>query len=148
MSVDTLILVAHRAGARLLTRARRNAPLALLEEIPHPEGRLREHDLDSDAGGRVFDRQGGHRHAVAPEHSATEHEAENFARTLADRLRDARVRGECGRIVLVADARSLGRIRAALDDVTSALVTQSIDKDLAMLATPELIATLEENLED
>lgn len=148
MSADTLVLVAHRAGARLLTRIRRGAPLALLEEIPHPEGRLREHDLDADAGGRVFDRQGGQRHAVAPEHSATEHMAEVFAGALAERLRDARLRGECGRIVLVADPRSLGRIRAALDDATAALVTKSIDKDLAMLATAELIATLEENLEE
>lgn len=146
MSADTLVLVAHRAGARLLTRVRPGTPLSLLEDMPHPEGRLREHDLDADVGGRAFDRHGEQRHTMTAEHSSTEHVAEMFAHTLANRLRRARMRGECDHIVLVADPRSLGRIRAALDHATAALVTRSIDKDLAVMGTTQLIATLEESL--
>lgn len=132
------ILVAHRAGARLFEQSGRGQPLRLVESIDHPEGRLRKHDLDADTGGRAFDRMGEHRHAVEPEHSATEHLAESFAKSLAVRLRQGREAGAFDQAVVVADPRSLGLIRGALDSFTAAVVERTLDKDLGNLPDDEV----------
>lgn len=146
MSQNTWILVAHRAGARLYSRAAPDHGLRLEARIDHPEGRLRNRDLDADTGGRTFDRQGGHRHAMESEHSPVEHVTDQFVKVLADKLRDGRIANHYAHLVLVAGPKLLGKLRDALDDPTAAKVVQSLDRDFGELTDPEVERHLEEAL--
>lgn len=136
------ILVAHRSGARLFSSAGAQAPLTLIDDIEHPEGRLRDGDIDADRPGRAHDRHGDQRHGMSREESPTEHLAAGFARELAARLRAARLEKQFDTLVLVAGPAFLGRLRAALDEHTAASVKASLDKDLGDLPAHDLIEHL------
>ncbi|MBI2801140.1 MAG: host attachment protein [Gammaproteobacteria bacterium] len=112
MPHTTWILVAHRAGARLYSQSGKHQPLHLVENIPHPEGRLRNRDLDSDAGGRSFDRFGPQRHALSPKEAPIDHVTDLFAKELANKLHSGRANGNCEQIILVAGPRLLGKLRS------------------------------------
>lgn len=60
-------------------------------------------------------------------------EEERFARNLAGRLSDMVQKGRFGSLVLIADPRSLGAIRAASDDRLRAVIVAEMDKDLTNL---------------
>ena len=126
----TWILIAHRGGARVYAQRGRRRDLELIEEFEHPEGRLKNREIDSDRPGRSFDSRGVGRHAYDKEQEPTEHVAERFARQLATLLDQGRMREHYARLVLVAEPRFLGNLRAALNPATAALVTATIDKDL------------------
>lgn len=142
----TWILVAHRSGARVLAQEARGKPLQLIEDLPHPEGRLRDGDINADRPGRAFDIVGAGRHAMGKEQSPTERVAERFAKTLAERLRQGRIENRYDALVLVAEPRFLGELRAALDAPTAALVRATLDKDLGGVETRELAAHLKDVL--
>lgn len=135
---STWILVAHRAGARLFETGDPVHGLRLVRAIEHPDGRKRNFDINSDRPGRSFARVGGARHAMGKDHSPTEQVALRFARRLADLLEKARVRNRFGQLVLVAEPRFLGEIRAALSAPALALVVAEIDKDLCGVAQRDL----------
>ncbi|MBX3275257.1 MAG: host attachment protein [Sandaracinaceae bacterium] len=123
----TWILTAHRAGAHLYESRGAGSDWQLVEDVPHPEGRLKDGEIDTDRPGHVIDR---HRpHAMEREQSATDRLADDFARELADRLSRARAESRFGRLVLVAAPRFLGRLRDALDGPTQATVAASLAKD-------------------
>lgn len=127
----TWILLAHRAGARVLEHLGPGKGLQPVEEIPHPAGRLKNQDFDADKPGRAFDSHGTGRHAMEREHSPVEQAAMAFARQLADHLDRARATGRYERLVLVAEPRFLGWLREALRPETAQRVIASVDKDLA-----------------
>ena len=56
--------------------------------------------------------------------------AEQFAKQLSTILDDGRNRRRFMRLVLVAEPRFLGNLRAALNSSTAALITAILDKDL------------------
>jgi protein required for attachment to host cells len=134
----TWILVAHRSGARLFENLGPGKGLTLLETIDHPEGRLRSGEINSDKPGRAFDSFGGARHSMSKEHDPTEQVAMQFARRLAELLDKGRTRNQYTRLVLVADPRFLGDLRAALPPPTAALVSATVDKDLASASVHDL----------
>lgn len=70
--------------------------------------------------------------------SAHDHAAKAFAHTLADKLDKARNEHRYGQLVLVAEPRFLGMLREALDKGTAALVSTTVNKDLANLELEDL----------
>lgn len=126
----TWILVAHRGGARLFENHGPGKGLQLVEDIPHPEGRLKSGEINADKPGRAFDKFGAGRHSMSQEHEAADQVSLMFARHLCDKLGKARTANRFGRLVLVAEPRLLGELRAALDKPTTALVSATLDKDL------------------
>lgn len=112
--------------------------LDLLQTLDHPAGKLKNKDIDSDGPGRGNDRYGPGRHAYSSEHAPTTHIAEQFAKQLSTLLDDGRSHHRYGRLVLVAEPRFLGNLRAALNTQTAALVTATIDKDLGGIDMREL----------
>ena len=118
--MNTCILVASRVGARLFLRE--NHHLTLVKSIEHPEGRK---NTDSDRAPRSADRNAEARNVKAKESSAHQ-----FARALAMLLQGRRIEHKMDRVVLVAEPHMLGLIKGELDDVTRALVVQTIGKDL------------------
>jgi protein required for attachment to host cells len=118
--------------------------LELVETIEHPEGRLRDRDIDSDRPGRSFrkDRGAPRRAAMSRGESPHDRAISDFARALANTLQRARVGNQYERLVLVAPPRFLGLLRASLDGPTAQLVVGSLDKDLATRKEAELIGQL------
>ena len=133
----TLILVADRGGARLF--AKKSDGLERIEMIDHPDGTLKGREIDSDKPGRSFDSVGHGRHANGREHTATDHVADVFALHLAKMLEQRRNQNQIGKLVLVADSRFLGKLRAALTPSTAKLVVGSLDSDLAGIPDRDLL---------
>lgn len=140
---STWVITADSVGARLLERNRDSKDgYTLVDELFHPEGRLREADLVSDRPGRVSDRAAFGRHAGAPPESAHDHEVSGFARDLASKLEQARVAGRFSRLVLAAEPRFLGLLRGALDSNTARCVIGVVPKNLQRTALSELSGRL------
>ncbi|HEX9811961.1 MAG TPA: host attachment protein [Burkholderiales bacterium] len=138
------VLVAHRSGARLFENRGPGKGLELLKTVEHPAGKLRSHDIDSDKHGRSFDRRGGGRHAYTTEQDPTMHIAEQFAKQLAELLDDGRTQQRYAQLVLVAEPRFLGILRAALTSTTAARVVATLTKDLGSTNARELPKHLED----
>ena len=130
MMNNTWILVAHRGGARLFENKGPGKGLNLLHNIPHPAGRLKNKDIGADKPGRSFDSNGQGRHSLSSEQEPTAHVTEQFAKQLSTMLDDGRHQQLYGKLVLVAEPRFLGNLRAALSTPTAALVTATVGKDL------------------
>lgn len=130
------ILVANRTGARILDK--QGSTFNLRETIAHEAGRRRDRDVDSDRQGRAFDRIGGNRHALSSSETPHDHDAKAFARELAERLRADRLQQRFERLVLVAEPRFLGLLRAALDEGTARTVIGTVPKDLAEVPLQDL----------
>ena len=143
---STWVLVAHEAGARLFENHGPGKGLTLVEEIDHPEGRMRDGELVSDRPGRSFRKDSGDPRRASMSQNEGPHErvVATFARDLASRLQQGRVRNEYRRLVLVAPPRFLGRLRSSLDGPTAQLVVGSLHKDLATTKEAELIEHLGE----
>lgn len=138
----TWILIAHRAGARIFENDGPGKGLKHVDAIAHPEGRLENKALGSDKPGRSFDSHGPGRHALGKEHDPVETVAREFAHALAARLDAGRANNVYGKLVLVAEPRFLGMLRAALSPRTAALVSATIEKDLGHVADRDLAAHL------
>jgi protein required for attachment to host cells len=136
---STWVLTAERASARVLERNRdSSAGYDVIEEIAHPEGRLRDGDIDTDRGGR-FDRAAfGGNHGSSASETPHDHDAMRFARSLAGKLGQARAAGRFTRLVLAAEPRFLGMVREALDPVTARSVIGVLPKDLQHLKLADL----------
>lgn len=138
----TWILIAHRGGARLFENNGPGKGMALVENIPHPEGRLKNGEINSDKSGRAFD-SFSRRHGMSPNQEATDQVATVFAKHLCDKLDKARSNNRYARLVMVADPRFLGELRATLNKNTAALVSATLDKDLGGVEDRDLPGFLE-----
>lgn len=88
------------------------------------------HEQGSDRPGRKQDNGGGQKSALE---QTDWHRIEEtrFNETLADRLNRLVQKGRIGKMVLIADPRSLGRLRPLLSQATASAVLSEIPKDLA-----------------
>lgn len=139
----TWILVANRGGARLFEHEGRGRDVTLRRVLDHPAGRMRNREIDSDKHGRSFDRWGSGRHAYSSEDEPTAHVAAQFAKFIAALLEEGREHGRYQRLILIAEPRFLGLLRAALPSPTAALVAAELDKDLGEIEARDLPAHLE-----
>ncbi len=142
----TWILTADRARARIFTAESSRGPLIEMEDLVHPEARLRAQGLTSDAPGRTYDggRQGGH--TVGHEDDPGRIEAERFAKEVCEALSLARKAGRFEKLYVVAAPTFLGLLRECLDPATRRLVAGELDKNLAAHAAAEIRAHLPERL--
>lgn len=146
MMTSTWIVVAHEAGARFFENRGRGTGLELVEEVEHPEGRARDRDMASDRPGRSFRKNSGDPGRASMGQSEGPHDraVSDFARALADKLKDGRVQNRYKRLMLVAPPRFLGLLRSSLDGPTAQLVMVSLDKDFAASKKSELMERLGE----
>ena len=99
---NTWILVAHRSGARLFENVGPGKGLNLLEEIAHPEGRLKDGQINADKPGRAFDTF-SRRHSVSQEKGPSDQVTTVFAGRLSSLLDKARAKNRYAKLVLVAE---------------------------------------------
>ena len=131
-------VVADSARARIFTSI---GPQGELEEVDiwlHPESRLKDQHLVSDAPGRSFDSYGKGRHAVAPGTEPGEQEALRFATEIGKRLDKARKDSRFDQLVLVAAPRFLGLMREALKRPTRDCITHEVAKNFVTLDPPAI----------
>lgn len=138
----TWILVANRSAARIFESkgASENIKeIRRLQEILHPEGRLRNRDINSDDNGRSFDRFGEGRHATGVQHGPTEHISKQFARQLSRLLYRGYTEQAYKEIILVAEPGFLGELVNSLDNKIAKLVTRTVKKDLININDREIV---------
>ncbi len=134
--MNTWIVVAHRAGARLIDD--KDEQLRVFDTIDFPEGRLRD-GAPSDPGRRGPPS----RPSSEPRDSQRSHVAGVFAGQLAERLQRGRNEGSYKELFLIAAPRFLGALRQALDPTTASMVKGTLDKDYCGLNDRELLKRLE-----
>jgi protein required for attachment to host cells len=138
----TRVVVADSARGRILTLEHHT--LTEIADVVHPASRRTDHDLVSDRQGRTFDSsRTGARHAMEPQHSPQQLEADAFARQLAEVLDKARVAGEFDELVLIAAPQFLGLLTAHLDAATKQLISRRIDKNLVRHELDDIARALE-----
>ena len=126
----TWILSANRSSASLFESDWPGKSMLRIQDIPHPQGRMQNQDIDTDKPGRVFDSFGEGRHSTSPKQEPTEHIAQQFALDLAEMLNKGRLTNAYDKLVLIAEPKFLGILRAALDKNTESLVIQTVNKEL------------------
>ncbi len=138
----TLIVVADEAAAVFYSRENRRAPLCERSRLENEAARKKTAELESDRGGRSFDRYGPGRHGVGKElHDAKRHAAEVFAREIAARIEQTVRTAACVDYVVIAAPRFLGMLRQALGTTSCPPPSTTIDKDVTS-RDPGFIATL------
>ncbi len=129
--MKTWVIAADSSRARILAAENVKGQLVEVEDLVHPEARLREQGLGSDAPGRSFDSAGQGRHAMGKEHDAKQQEAIRFAKRVCETLTTARNEGRFEKLYIVAAPAFLGLLRDCLDPTTQSLVAGEVDKNLA-----------------
>ncbi len=129
----TFVLVANASRARLFEREQGTGVLTLVEEREHPESRAKNADLVSDKPGRTFPGSTHTERAGMEEPTIPKrHEAEVFARELADDLSRRHNEHTIGELVITAPPGFLGMLRGALgthSNKVSDRVMLWLDKD-------------------
>ena len=139
----TWILSANRSSASLFESDWPGNSMRRIQDIPHPQGRMQNKDIDTDKPGRVFDSFGEGRHSTSPKQEPTEHIAQQFALDLAELLNKGRLTNAYNKLVLIAEPKFLGILRAALDKNTASLVVQSVNKELLDVKEEDLAEYLQ-----
>jgi protein required for attachment to host cells len=126
----TWVVVADSSRARFFSLVSRIEPLQELDGMIHAEGRMQERDELCDRQGGIAGGHGEGDHTFEAPTDMKHHEAEVFARQIADRLELGRVNHDYNKLILVASPAFLGALRQALNDHVTDLVSSSLDKNL------------------
>jgi protein required for attachment to host cells len=141
--MKTWILSCDAGSARILSpSAHEQAPWRLLQTIDNAAGRAHVRDLVSDHAGRVRQSGTGAEPSMEAHTDPAEREKDRFARRLVEELHRAHHEGEFDRLVLVAPARFLGKLRGLLRPSVRNAVAASLDHDYEPLSAKELEARL------
>jgi protein required for attachment to host cells len=134
--MDTWIVTANAGRARIFSRAARNAPLEPVEDLLHPEGRMRDSELETDslgerAGSDTRHNTGGAvpESSYQPHQTPSQHEDELFARRVSAYLKRQFDAGRFGELYLAASPEFLGVLRRELDPQVMKAVKVQVDKD-------------------
>lgn len=136
-----LILVAD-AGRASMLQARADAPG--YDEVGHfenPDAHRKDHELGADRPGRVFDSHTGRASAIEPHEGPRAAARREFAAVLAAALDRAATADQP--VALVAPARFLALLRAALPAGLAARVAVAEDADLTRLPRADLFVRLD-----
>jgi protein required for attachment to host cells len=106
--------VADGGQARILEMQRKPYSFRQLSEVVSDTRRLTSKELVSDASGRVYHAQGPGTHVMQPRSDPHELAEAQFASGLAKKLSEAAGQGRFEQLVLIADARTLGRLRRGM----------------------------------
>jgi len=132
------VVVADQSEARFYDAEVLGAPLQLAGRLADPSARLHDRDLKSDRPGRVFDHAPGAtgrrgavaHHSTGGERRPRKHEAQRFARRVAEALDHDRRQDRFDRLVLMAGPPFLGALRAALTESVRASLIAEVRRDL------------------
>jgi protein required for attachment to host cells len=146
MKQNIWIVVADGSRARVLETS---SPLGSLQEVTalvHPEARLHERDLRTDAPGQVHDRTGNAFHSTIDKEPVKAHEIQVFAREVANFLLQAWQVQRFQHWLLIASPEFLGQLRGVLDPKLKDCICLEMAKDYTQLRPEEIRNRLPERL--
>ncbi len=126
----TWVVAAESSRARIFQAESRVKPMKELDGLAHPLSRAKVLDINADDAGKTYDRVGQGIHDMEKEVDPKKHEAEIFAKEVAERLHKARALGQFEELVLVAAPEFLGLLRKHLDSNTLKAVVRAVSKNL------------------
>lgn len=132
------IVAADSSRARFFSTDSPTGPLKEVQDLVHPEARIRPRDMASDEPGAVYDRMGQGRHPMGQAVDPKEQEAIRFAKEVCRRLDGARSAGEFDKLYVVAAPAFLGVLREAMSEPTRRLVAGEISKNVAVHRPEEI----------
>src|SRR5436190_13257219 len=124
------IVAANGTKARIFQSQGYLGKARLLEEIAHPEGFLRNHEIKEGRPGRTFESWRGSfsRHTKSEEESPRLTETRRFATHIAETLKKGRVAKQFDHLILVCEPKFLGILVANIDAVTKRRIRKKIKK--------------------
>lgn len=135
----TLWALVTNSGFGKLMELRAEAPgAAEIESRESPSRRLTNRDLKSDASGRNYKGQGPAAHGVQPRSDAHDLAEEQFVAQWVKILDQARAKKRFDQLLLVADPRTLGRLRERMGKALQQHVLADYDQDLTRLGSKAL----------
>lgn len=140
------VIVADASRGRIFSARDKSDELSEVEDLVHPESRLREQDLVADGSGSGSDSAGQGKHSMGHEKEAHERQAEIFAKQLCERIDKLNRRDKIHRIYLVAAPGFLGLLRANLSKQCVSLVAGEVSKNLVTHSLPDIRAHLPRQL--
>lgn len=140
--VVTWVLVAHQSGAKIYERTRSKRTLRLIAEIHHPEGRLKDRELNSDRPGQSYSSHNPERHSMGKSQSTHAHLAIQFANVLARELEKAWGQNKFDRLVLVSGPVFLGKLRKALNSTLRKKLMGVLDSEWIGVAKGQIVKYL------
>ena len=142
----TWILIADGARARIVANDGPNKGVRQVEGADFRTDHSASGELTSDRPGRTFDSAGSARHAMEPGSDPHRQAKRAFADTVASFLHDQAMDKSFDRLIVVAPAKSLGDLRAAMTDPVRALIYAEKTKDLTQIPNDELAKHLSDVL--
>ena len=132
------VLVADSGRARVLELRRKPYEFRQVAELISETQHQASRDLVSDASGRAFHVQGPGSHAKQPRSDPHDQGEENFTRSLAQKLDKAAHMNRFDHLAVIAEPRTLGRLRNYMSKAVAARVTEELTLDLASLPLNKL----------
>ena len=125
----TWIVVASRDEVRIFSRDGKG-PLTIVNEIGNPLGRAQARELVTDRAGAGNDNRKPGRPAYSTEESPRDRILRDFYRVVCDQLEHDIDIHLYEHLILIAEPRLLGIIRALLSPKVKRVITEEIPKDL------------------
>lgn len=137
-------LVTNGGSGRLLELDETPRSIREVATRQAPLRHLTSHELMSDASGRHFNEPGPAAHAMQPRSDPHEEAEVRFVGQWLELLDKALSDRRFKRLILVADPRTLGRLRAGMGKTLRRAVAAEAGRDLTQLALPQLEPRLRE----
>lgn len=132
------VLVGDSGQARILELRRKPYSFREVAELISPSQHLPSRELVTDASGRDYHGPGPGSHVKQPRSDPHDQAEEAFARDVARKLGMAAAQGAFDHLFVIADPRTLGRLRRNMDKALAARLVDELPLDLTHLPLTEL----------
>ena len=134
------VLVANSGQARILELRRKPYAFQQVTELVSEAQHMTNKELVSDASGRVYHTQGPGTHSMNPRSDPHENAEEQFSRSLIQKMERAAQLGRFDQLLVIADPKTVGRLRQQMNKTLAGKVVQEVSLDLVGLPLPQLEA--------
>lgn len=133
-----LVVVAQRAGAKIFESSGARTSPMLLESIDNPSGRMKDQDIMPGSLTQVDHLGHFGSSAVSEKKSPSEIESDKFIKKLSDRIEILAQDNLYKSVALVAEPKTLGKLKETLGLHASRKLGETIQKDIALLPEAEI----------
>jgi protein required for attachment to host cells len=146
LSSSYWVLVADSGSARILQMRREPAECQQLETLTSPSQHQTTRELVSDAKGRDFHHHGGSGNTMDPRGDAHDLAEQAFCASVVDTLEHAMRKEQFEHLAIIADPRTLGRLRKLMSTQLAERVKLELTRDLVKLPLHQLEARVRSEL--
>ena len=132
------ILVADSGHARILELRKKPREFRQVQELVSESRHLSSRDMVSDASGRAFHAKGPASHSKQQRTDAHDQAEQAFSRMLVGKLEKAASLKVFEHLVLIADPKTLGRVRQHMSKSLTGKVTNELNLDVVGLPLDSL----------